>query len=361
MIPDCTLVTCCYILTEFNEFSRNMIENVESMETLLSVPCYLIIFCDSISIDKIKEIRNKYGFSEITYYIQKELHELKNSSYIEKIKQNREQYHPTKDVRTCPESHFICCSKFNFVLEAMDLDPFKTRKFGWIDSNVRQNFEKICTNYKSDMLLNVLHECNDQFNLQILNVCDKKYKKEECKKEMYERYRWIVCGCLFITTKEIGKKILSRLNEVFLKTTEDGYGHGEEMFYLEILDEFYEDIHRSYGDYNTILNNFIKQTVGFDYVYYKIIQSYLYFRYYKECMHCCEQLIHSYENTEVEMNYDLYFKILFAYYISSFYENINLAIEIVKKIRLLIQTNTSIKEIYENDKNYYDAQLKFCE
>ena len=39
-----------------------------------------------------------------------------------------------------------------------------------------------------------------------------------------------------------------------------GYGHGEEMLYLEILDEFYDDIERSYGDYGQIINNYFLKT-----------------------------------------------------------------------------------------------------
>ena len=361
MIPDCTLVTSCFVLSNYNHHLRDINESIQTMETLLKVPCYLIIFCDSSSIEKIKEIRNKYHFENITYYIQKELHELDYFSYVDVIRKNREKYHPTKDARTSPESHFICCSKFNFVLKAIELDPFHTKKFGWIDSNVKTNFEKICRDYKNNMLLKVLHNCNDQFNIQILNVCDKKFKESKNKREFYQQYQWIVCGCLFVTTKEIGKKILTRLNENFIQTTEEGYGHGEEMIYLEILDEFYDDIHRSYGDYNTILNNFVKQKKDFHYVYHQIVQKYLHFGYYKECIDCCKKLLISYENFEVEINYQLYFNILFSYYISSYYENMNIAKEIAKKIRLLIETNQDIQNIYHQNSSYYDSQLKFCE
>jgi hypothetical protein len=361
MYPDCTLVTCCFILSKYNEHSRDINESIKNMEVLLEVPCYLIIYCDSYSINQIKEIRNKYNLNNITYYIQKELNELDNFSYVEKIRKNREIYHPTKDSRTCPESHFICCSKFNFVLNAIELDPFHTKKFGWIDSNVSKNFEKICTNYDKNMLLDVLQNCSDQFNLQILNVCDKKFKDYENKREFYQQYRWIVCGCLFVTTKDIGKKILTRLNENFLQTTEQGYGHGEEMFYLEIIDEFNDDIHKSYGDYNTILNNFVKQTKGFEYVYHQIIQKYLQFRYYKECIHCCEKILVAFETFQVVLNYDIYFKTLFAYYISYYYENNNIAKLIVKKIRSLIEINPNVKLIYEQNSHFYDSQFKFCE
>jgi hypothetical protein len=219
-----------------------------------------------------------------------------------------EKYHPTKDERTCPESHLVCSSKFELVLKTIELNPFNTSKFGWIDSNVGVNFSKICTNYKNNMLLNVLHKTNqNKFHLQILNVCNKKYITDENLKEYYSEYRWIVCGCLFVTGKDIGLKILTDLNNIFIKHTVAGYGHGEEMYYLEMLDKYYNDIERSYGDYRHILNNFINLTTAFDYIL-DISNRYLAFSYYKECVDCCLNAIKAIENFNVEINYNYYYK-----------------------------------------------------
>ena len=43
------------------------------------------------------------------------------------------------------------------------------------------------------------------------------------------------------------------------------------MFYLEILDEFYDEIHQSYGDYEQILN---APTKNIEYVYHTVIQNF---------------------------------------------------------------------------------------
>ena len=37
------------------------------------------------------------------------------------------------------------------------------------------------------------------------------------------------------TAVDPGTKFLSRLKEIFVETMMQGFGHGEEMFYLEIL------------------------------------------------------------------------------------------------------------------------------
>jgi hypothetical protein len=123
-----------------------------------------------------------------------------------------------------------------------------------------RNALKICEDYTIDKLLYVLNNITDKFHLQVLNVNDKKYKNVEFKKEYYETYRYVMSGWLFTCGIEIGKRILNRVNELFIHTTILGYGDGEEMLFLEILDKFKDDIVKSYGDYGQILNNFIEPT-----------------------------------------------------------------------------------------------------
>ena len=277
------------------------------------------------------------------------------------VKKNRETYHPTKDERTCSESHILCCNKFNFVLKTMNLNPFNTTKFGWIDSNLRPNCEKICENYEKNMLLKILHDSrSDKFHLQILNVCDKKYKEKHNKREMYQQYRWIVCGCLFITGIDVGKKILNRLNDNFIETTIMGYGHGEEMFFLEIIDEFYDDIERGYGDYRNILNNFIQPTKGFDYLNNCIVKSYLHYGYHREGYDCCKKLINQIENYNVQVDYNIYFDLLFSLYVFTFYhKSKEEARSVVEHIKNVVAKNPLVKSEYDKNKDFYESQFNY--
>lgn len=357
-IPDCTLVTACYDLTRFNNKCRDITQLIDNMSPLLQTPCYLVIFTDSSMYEVIQNKRNGFGLSHLTKYVVKEFEELNVYKYVDLVKSNREKYHPTSDGRTCAESHLICCSKFDFVLEAININPFNTSKFGWIDSSVGNNFYRICINYKNNMLLNVLHNLTDKFHIQVLNVCDKKYIKVENYREYYSCYRWIVCGGLFLTGKDIGIKILNELNNVFIKTTNEGYGHGEEMFYLEILDKYYNDIEKSYGDYKDIINNFIKINTSIDYIL-SIIENYLSYGYYKECYDCCLKVLKSYENYEIEINYHLYLNILYSSYVSSYYINKINAKEIALKIINLKQRNPYIHHEYQKNKDFYDSNLQF--
>lgn len=357
MIPDCTLVTACFDLKKYNTHSRDFNESLNKMSALLEVPCYLIIFTDKNLYEHIKNKRNSFNLENMTHYIVTDVEDIEAFKFVPFVKKNREKYHPTKDERTCAESHIVCCSKFELVLKSIKLNPFNTTKFGWIDSNIGVNFSKICTDYKKNMLLDILNKCSEnKFHLQILNVCDKNLFKEENLREYYRQYRWIVCGCLFITGKEIGMKILNDLNNIFIKHTILGYGHGEEMFYSEILDKYYNEIERSYGDYQHILNNFININTGLNYILY-ISNNYLNYRYYKECIDCCSKVIERYEKCEIEMDYELYFKFIFNLYIALYYFDNNKSKELVLKIKNLIGTNPHINKIYSLQKDFYEKQL----
>ena len=361
MIPDCTLVTACYDLTKYSDKLRNSQDLINTIKSLLETPCYLVIFTNSILYNSIFNIRNELNLNHLTKYIVKEFEELNVYKYVDIVKSNREKYHPTRDERTCAESHLICCSKFDFVLETINLNPFNTTKFAWIDSSVGNNFSKICLNYKNNILLKILNNATtDKFHIQILNVTDKRFSESDNLREYYNQYRWVVCGGFFLVgNKELGNKILTDLNNVFIKTTNSGYGHGEEMFYLEILDKYYDDINRSYGDYKEIINNFLSINTSVDYIYNYIIKSYSNYGYHRECYECCKKLITSFENYDIEINYHIYFLTLFQSYISSYYIDKTLAKNTLDKILLLIDENPYIKVEYNKNKGVYDSQFNY--
>jgi hypothetical protein len=333
------------------------------MKSLLETPCYLVIYADCICMPLIKEKRSSFGLDNITHYVEMEFEELPKYKYLDIVKKNRESYWPTRDERTCSENHILQISKVDFVLKTIEANPFRTNKFGWIDSSLGpSNLSKICQNYENHMLLNVLNNITDKFYIQILNVTDKKYKDPSNKREMYEQYRWIICGSFYTMGEEIGKKIISRINEITINTMISGYGHGDELIFLEILDEFYDDIHRSYGDYYNIVNNFIRPTKGIEYINNFIIKNYQNKGYYKECYDCCKIILNEYDSYNVKINYETYYSILFSYYISTYYYKGKVeAKQLVNYIMELVSSNPYIKIEFDKNKDFYLAQFKFSE
>jgi hypothetical protein len=147
---------------------------------------------------------------------------------------------------------------------------------------------------------------SDKFHIQILNVCDKRFKDSANKREYYNQYRWIMCGGFFLTAIDAGITILSRLKEIFVETTLAGYGHGEEMFYLEVLDEYSDQIRGTYGDYGQILDNFIYPTQNIEYVYHTIFERYKQYGYTREANALATQLLEAANKSWVIINDDTY-------------------------------------------------------
>jgi hypothetical protein len=360
MSNNCTLVTCCYDTSKFNKHSRSISNIIESIDIVLTLPIYLVIFTEDIFVELIKEKRKTYGLNEKTLIISSKLEDIWTFKYLDIVKKNRDIYHSTKDARTSAESHLITCNKFDFVLQIIELNPFNTSKFGWIDSFLgKNNSLRICENYTTDKFLYVLNNITDKFHIQILNVNDKKYKLVENKKEYYQTYRYVVCGGFFTCGKEIGLKILNRLKDIFVETTELGYGHGEEMLYLEILDEYYDDIERGYGDYGQIINNIIYSTCNLNYIDNLIIKRYLNFGYHKECYDCCKKVIYGIENLNINYEPDTYISILFSYYISSFYHKYDESLQIINHIYDVCNKNEILMQSFNKKKDFYESQFKY--
>jgi hypothetical protein len=352
-IPDCTLTTAIFDLTKFNSKCRSIEEAINNMKCLLETPCFLVIYGDSKSISEVKKIRNP--LDKITVYKEMSIDNIWSFKYIEKIKKNREIYWPTKDDRTCAEYHALVCNKFDFVLETIDENPFNTTKFGWIDSSISNK----CQNYNPSILLHNLSNITEKFKIQILNVVDKKYKQPENKKEYYLAYRYLVCGCLFTCGKDIGCKILNRLKKIYIETTEMGFGHGEEMFYLEVLDEFFDDIERTYGDYGQVVNNFNSPILNIDYIYHHILKKYQNMTYPREMYYCAKTLIKQIDDFQIWVAPNIHLDILFCYYLGSFYYKPGEALGVVEKIKQDILNNPQLNNIYQSNKEYFDRQFSY--
>lgn len=359
--PDCTLVTACYAFNHLHKEARTPEQLLDGIKTVLQLPAYLVIYCDSTMSKHILTERTNNGLANVTKIYEIEFDALWAYQFLEAVTENRKVYHPTKDPRTSSETHLITCNKFDFVLQTIQSNPFSTRKFGWIDCFVKENMTKICENYNHSILYNILNNITEKFHIQILNVCDKKYTKIEHKREYYKQYRWVVCGSFFTCGNEVGTKVLQRLKDIVTQTTTLGYGHGEEMFYLEVLDEFYEDIVRSYGDYGQILNNFIKPTRNIPYILNNIIRGYSKYSYHKECYDCCTYLLRYIESFELHVSYGVMLEVYFLQYISSYYYKNDEAKQIVNKIRLLCEKDAHFNIEFQKNKEFYNSQFLFAE
>ena len=353
LLPDCTLTTACFNVHHTNENAFSIEKIKEQSDTLMAMPCYLVVFCDKDTVSILKQKREEYGFLSITKFIQIEMFTFWSSQFLEKVRQNRVKYWPSKDLRANEYAYLIQCNKFDFLSQTMNWDPFQTSKFGWIDCFLGINGNKICENYTTNNILYVLHNITDKFHIQVLNVCDKKYKLSENKREYYHKYRYIMCGCLFTCSEKIGRPILKRLKESAEDTINAGYGHGEEMFFLEILDEYKNDIIRSYGDYGQLLNNFIKPTKNFHAIYYNLLHKYVNEQYFDEAYECAKLAVESIESIDTYCSWNIYMKILLDYYVAILNHKPDEAKYIVDHINDICDKNPLMKKEFDSADQLY--------
>ena len=358
-IPDCTLVTACFCVHNKNKHALSTEQIRENMEALMKSPVYLIIHCDATMYPIIKEVRAPYD--HLTVYHVTTLSELWTYQYEDQVNQNRAISWPTRDERTGTDSHLITCNKPSFVLDAIDQNPFQTSTFGWIDCFLQKNMKKIAEDYAPSLLPHILSNVSpDKYYIQVLNVADKKYKQPENKREFYERYRYVACGSFFTCGRDIGIKVLTRLRDIFVETTQAGWGHSEEMFYLEILDEFYDDIHRGYGDYGQILNNIIRPTKNLRYVCTHIFRQYFQRGYNKECYDCGKALLHEIKSHRVSVDSEVHFQTAFLYYVATFYHKHDEAKAAAQYVLDICRLHPNIRAEWDKNPGFYKDQLQYA-
>ena len=291
------LVTAIYDINEYNNKGHSLEKLhtcVKEIRDIMKTESFkLIVYCNETIYSFLTTAENSH---QQIIPILIPFNELWTYKYLEQIRSNRVKYHPTRDERTCPESHALVCTKFWFVTDAIDRGFVDNSGWiGWIDVPFSKSFHQ----YRPYMISKILEECaknpnrNEKFNINILNAVDKKYKLESNKKEYYSQYRWLVCGNFFFTSIRIGKQILEQLKLNFIQTTNLGFGHSEEMLYLEILDDYFDHIYRSYGDYRDVLENFIEPRANISYIFCVILNHFIVLRQRREATDCLDKLLMS--------------------------------------------------------------------
>jgi len=242
----------------------------------------------------------------------------------------------------------------------MEINPFHTERFGWIDCLVGNNFESICENYSPNMLPKILNEkINDFLWVYISDVQNIIfYSKEENKKEYYKESRPVICSSLFICNKNVGSKIMERFKQLFIDSIKFGYCYGDETIYLKILNEYDNQIRKSYGPRNCLLNNFISITTGLQYIRFNIMKRSLDYLSHKECIHCGKKILQEYKKGNIETTYLIdFFSIMDMYYVACYYTDKPRAQLIIDYLFTLCQFNPVVRQIFETRKDYYFGQF----
>lgn len=263
VLPVTTLVTAYYFVSQ-NTTKKNVFMDRAIRTMKIDQP--LVIFCEKENKEEILQMRQ--DFKEKTIIIELPYKNLYFYKYREIIEKNRELYWPTRDERAPTDVHIICVSKFSFLKQAMEENPFNTPYFAWIDFNLLSKTPNNCDNYLQDNIYtrinNICYRPKSKFSIQVIN-CWSPDSYSDLKK-FYSSYAWIVSGQFYTMDRYTGLFIINKLIEKVEQVTLAGFGHGDESFFAYIIDQYPELFQLSLGDYQDTIHNYYEVTSNHSYV-----------------------------------------------------------------------------------------------
>jgi len=335
---DVTLVTCFFDTSKYRDDDSGS-KKVYWNSILYEVDVPIVVFGDADYVEYVKGLRG----SMKTKYVVLGLEELELWSYYDQIEKNRQKSWPSRDGR-CPTSvHIICCSKILMVRDVINENPFNTSKFCFVDCNALGK----CRATKKD-LLDKLPRITDKFHVMVIG-CN---NRNASYKELYQQYRYCISGGIFSCNKDNGLYIAERFLKEFKNTTDAGYGHGEEMIWIKLLDGCFDRLAISYGDYSEFVINFLEPAQNHKYILSHCIIPYSNMNYRRELYHSCQLLLEQDLSKDPSLHlYTLYYMYLACYYLG---KNNGVITTLTQMKKLCMSNDAYMKEFKVNESFFKD-------
>jgi len=250
-----TLVTCLFDCHQGTDFDAKSYYYKKSLRTL-AVEQPMIIFCEKKNEKFFRKIREGLDLEEMTHIITCELSDFYFYKLRDKI--DKRFRHSDGDKTKNPDIYVIWFSKYEMMARSIDLNPFNSTHFGWIDVNLLNKTLNKSLNYIDDSVYAKLNEiCNnpkDRFSLQLLNFWHPKDYTD--LKIFFSEYRWIVCAGFFTTDIPSIKFLHPKFNEKAEELIMKGFCQGEESVFAFLVDQYPEMFNFSIGDYEDLINHY---------------------------------------------------------------------------------------------------------
>lgn len=234
---------------------RSWNDYLKWFEKTLQLKSNMIIFCEDNLIEFIEKRRDyptkiiTHTAQEIPYYFLKDKIQeiLSSKDYQNKIgaPYRIECQHPMYNV--------IQYSKFKWLDQAIEINPFNSRYFFWIDAGASRHFDgfDIDKNFPSQEALNALDQMGNKFLIQ-MNM--DYYPDLVHAKTFTEEYFWdaraITCGSFFGGEIESVKKVNREIEDIFInKMINNGLVNSEQTA-LGYLLKTKPDLFVEYRRYN---------------------------------------------------------------------------------------------------------------
>jgi hypothetical protein len=127
------------------------------------------------------------------------------------------------------------------------------------------------------------------------------------------------------------------------------------MLFLPVLDEFYDDIYRTYGDYVNTLDNFIKPNSGLKYIRDYVLNNYTLNEYWKEGYDCCKIVLAEYNG----QHNGVWFEIMYHMYLYCLYYKRDELDSFLKIFKQYMLSNSALKKEFDDRRDFYKQQFSY--
>ena len=269
-MSSCTVVTMFFDLTSLKDshtstHSLDFYSNHGRSTLALKFP--MVIFCDSSTVDIIKEIRDKeVGNSAQTEYIVKNIAEYDfYKLHYDNIVNNRKTY-STCDHGRATVSYFLTTTFKTVALYiAIHKNFFNSTHYAWVDfgcnhivRNLAEHAPLMLSNPKPKVTICYIHYRGH----------DQLYPLE---KFLSNGGPCAICTGAYTVEASYVDKLYNNVMNIFHEQLFEGYGHADEQVMTYCYDKHPELFNLYYGDYYSIFTNYHKSNQDQNCIFYHFI------------------------------------------------------------------------------------------
>ena len=223
---DLTIVSAFINLSKKEKREKSLEHYFKGSIKFLQQNVPMILFIDEEFIDHIKKYRE--NFMEYTKIIITNIEDIPYYYLLDKINNCNKKNQLLNNIKDTPLYSLTNNSKFKFVNKAIELNPFQTENFAWIDFAIGHN----------DKSINYIYECI-HFNHESNKICLSFFNPHiSCLNDIIEYYdkSLSICCAGYLKGNKKAWEILDKEHEKkYLELIEKGYILNEELILGDLI------------------------------------------------------------------------------------------------------------------------------
>jgi len=240
---------------ERNHKVEKYLENAK--KCILTLPYPLIIFTDLDEIiNQVTEERKNNNLQNITYIYKKPFKETYFYKDFSRLKELQDIFHIINgDLQhETPMYIILNNNKFDFIESAIELNPFQSRHFIWMDFGINHVAENV----------EIIHDWINKVPDKVKQLCINPYCENENPKEYFKLIYHNMAGGLFSGSIENLLKYSNLFKEKTKQIYNDNWYQIDEAVMTIVQRENPELFDLFYGDYQGIITNYLSPIKNID-------------------------------------------------------------------------------------------------